>query len=147
MKPAPFEYAAPTTLDEALSVLSRGDGDARPLAGGQSLVPMLNFRLGGPATLVDLNAIEELAFIEPTADGGLRIGAMTRQVALERDPSVRRAAPLLAEAAPSIAHAQIRTRGTVGGSLAHADPAAELPAVLLALGARVRIARRPRDGE
>jgi len=147
MKPARFEYAAPTSLDEALSALAAGAGEARPLAGGQSLVPILNFRLGGPEALVDLNRIDELSFLEAADDGGLRIGAMTRQQMLERDPVVRVRAPILAEAAPWIAHAQIRSRGTIGGSLAHADPAAELPAILLVLGAHVRAARAPREGE
>lgn len=147
MKPPPFDYVAAATLDEALEALADTSLEARPLAGGQSLVPMLNFRLAAPERLVDLNGIEELSRIEETEDGGLRLGAMTRHSALERDPRIARRIPLLAEAAPFIAHPQIRSRGTVGGSVAHADPAAELPAVLLTLGARVRIARRPRDGE
>ena len=108
---------------------------------------MLNFRLAEPERLVDLNGIEALSRIEETEDGGLRLGAMTRHSALERDPRIAHRIPLLAEMAPFIAHPQIRSRGTVGGSVAHADPAAELPAVLLTLGARVRLTRRPRDGE
>lgn len=147
MKPPRFDYAAPTDLDEALELLSTASGEARALAGGQSLIPMLNFRLAGPDLLVDLGRVDELAQIEEQPDGGLRLGAMTRQCELERDPRVRAAAPLLAEGAPWIAHPQIRARGTVGGSVAHADPAAELPALLLALGATVRAARAPRDGE
>ncbi len=147
MKPARFDYVAPTNLDDALSALAAGGGEARALAGGQSLVPMLNFRLGGPATLVDLNAVDELAFVEPTEEGGLRLGAMARQQTLEHDPLVRIRAPLLAEAAPWIAHAQIRSRGTIGGSLAHADPAAELPALLMVLGAQARVARAARGSE
>ena len=147
MKPPAFEYVAAADLDEALQALADASVETRPLAGGQSLVPMLNFRLAAPERLVDLNGIEELSRIEETEDGGLRLGAMTRVRQLERDPQVARRAPLLAETAPFIAHPQIRSRGTVGGSVAHADPAAELPAVLLTLGARVRIARRSRGGE
>jgi len=134
MKPAPFAYHRPATVDEALTVLARHGGDAKPLAGGQSLIPAMNFRLARPAVLVDLNRIAALAGIRGSADG-LRIGTMTRQRAVERDTTVARDAPLLAEALPHIAHPQIRTRGTVGGSLAHADPAAEMPAVMVALDA------------
>ena len=147
MKPPPFDYVAAATLDEALEALADTSLEARPLAGGQSLVPMLNFRLAAPERLVDLNGIEELSRVEETEDGGLLLGAMTRHSALECDPFIARRIPLLAEAARFIAHPQIRSRGTVGGSVAHADPAAELPAVLLTLGARVRLTRRPRDGE
>ncbi|WP_419858348.1 FAD binding domain-containing protein [Candidatus Palauibacter irciniicola] len=147
MKPPPFEYVAAAGLDEALEALAEPSLETRALAGGQSLVPMLNFRLAAPERLVDLNGIEELARVEETESGGLRLGAMVRHLRLERDPLIARRAPLLAEAAPFIAHPQIRSRGTVGGSVAHADPAAELPAVLLTLGARVRIARRSRGGE
>ncbi|WP_420438062.1 FAD binding domain-containing protein [Candidatus Palauibacter sp.] len=147
MKPPPFEYVAAADLDEALEALADTSLETRPLAGGQSLVPMLNFRLAAPERLVDLNGIEELGRVEETEDGGLRLGAMTRQRRLEFDPLIAQRVPLLAEAAGFIAHPQIRSRGTVGGSVAHADPAAELPAVLLTLGARVHIARRSRAGE
>ncbi|MYA33965.1 MAG: xanthine dehydrogenase family protein subunit M [Gemmatimonadales bacterium] len=147
MKPPPFDYVAAADLDEALEALADASVETRPLAGGQSLVPMLNFRLAAPERLVDLNGIDELSRIEETEDGGLHLGAMVRHRQLERDPLIVRRTPLLAEAAPFIAHPQIRSRGTVGGSVAHADPAAELPAVFLTLGARVRIARRSRDGE
>ena len=139
MKPAPFDYHAPTRLDEALQLLAEHGSDAKPLAGGQSLVPAMNFRLAQPAVLVDLNGVAELAHVTWGRDGGLRLGAMTRQRVLERDRLVADQAPLLAEAVPHIAHAQIRNRGTVGGSLAHADPASELPAVMVALGARFRV--------
>ena len=105
-------------------------GDVKVLAGGQSLVPLMNFRLAAPALLVDLNRVAELAFIDPGA-GQLRIGAMTRIRALELDPAVRKTIPLMAAAASWIGHIQIRNRGTVGGSIAHADPAAELPALCL----------------
>lgn len=147
MKPPPFEYVAAADLDEALEALADTSRETRPLAGGQSLVPMLNFRLAAPERLVDLNGVEELGRVEEMKDGGLRLGAMTRVRQLERDPLIAQRVPLLAEAAGFIAHPQIRSRGTVGGSVAHADPAAELPAVLLALGARVHIARRSRAGE
>ena len=141
MKPAPFAYHRPATLDEALALLAEHGGEAKPLAGGQSLIPAMNFRLARPAVLVDLNRVAELGYVRAGRDG-LQIGAMTRQRAVERSDAVRSAAPLLAEAMPFIAHPQIRNRGTVGGSLAHADPAAELPAVMLALEARFR-ARGP----
>jgi len=139
MKPAPFLYHAPASLERAFALLDEYGDDAKPLAGGQSLVPAMNFRLAQPAVLVDLNRLDRLAGIERTAAGGLRIGAMTRQRALERDPRVARVAPLLAQALPHIAHPQIRNRGTLGGSLAHADPASELPAVMLVLAARLRL--------
>src|SRR3954454_13875731 len=128
MKPAPFEYFAPTTRAEALALLAEHGGEAKVLAGGQSLVPTMNFRLAQPAILVDLNGIADLAGIVVEPGGGLRIGAMTRQRLVERSPFVAQHAPLIAEAMPHIAHPQIRNRGTFGGSLAHNDPAAELPA-------------------
>ena len=135
MKPAPFEYYAPATREEALALLAMHGGEAKVLAGGQSLVPSMNFRLAQPAILIDLNRIADLFGLAETADGGLRIGAMTRQRTAERSPLVAARAPVLAEALPYIAHPQIRNRGTVGGSLAHNDPAAELPALAVALGA------------
>lgn len=135
MKPAAFEYYRPRTLDEALLLLTEHGSEAKPLAGGQSLIPAMNFRLATPSVLVDLNAIDHLSHITEHA-GGLRIGGMTRQRALERSAAVARHAPLVAATMPFVAHAAIRTRGTLGGSLAHADPAAELPAVMLALDAR-----------
>ena len=137
MKPAPFDYFTPATLDEALALLAEHGGEAKPVAGGQSLSPAMNFRLARPAVLVDLNRIAALAYVRPES-GGVAIGAMTRQRTVEQSEVVARAAPLLAEAMPSIAHPQIRNRGTVGGSIAHADPSAELPAVMLALDARFR---------
>lgn len=135
MKPAPFAYHRPETVDEALALLAAHGPGTKPLAGGQSLIPAMNFRLARPAVLVDLNRIAALASVREETDA-LRIGAMTRQRTVERDPLVRRRAPLLAEALPHVAHAQIRNRGTLGGSVAHADPAGEIPAVLLALEAR-----------
>jgi CO/xanthine dehydrogenase FAD-binding subunit len=136
LKPAPFEYHRPESLDEALAILAESGSDTKALAGGQSLVPAMNFRLARPAVLVDLNRLDPLAYITESPDGGLRIGAMTRQRAAERSAAVAGKAPLLFEAMPWIAHPQIRNRGTMGGSLAHADPAAELPAVMVALDAR-----------
>lgn len=141
MKPAPFAYEAPESLPAALDLLARHGDEAKILAGGQSLIPVLNFRLAQPARLIDLNRIGGLSDIRRGADGGLSIGAMTRQRAVERSALVAEVAPLLAEAVPWIAHPQIRNRGTVGGSLAHADPAAELPALAVALDARFRLAR------
>ena len=137
MKPAPFDYFAPGTTDEALALLTEHGDAAKPLAGGQSLIPAMNFRLARPQVLVDLKRVADLSYIR-SEKAGLAVGAMTRQRAVERSDVVARAAPLLAEAMPWIAHPQIRNRGTVGGSLAHADPSAELPAVALALEARFR---------
>lgn len=138
MKPAPFTYTAPRTLDEAIDDLRRADGEGKILAGGQSLVPVLNMRLASPAWLVDLNRVCELAYVRPEADG-VAIGAMTRDSAVERDPTVAARVPLLAEAIGWVGHPQIRHRGTLGGSIAHADPAAELPAVALCLDARLTV--------
>lgn len=135
MKPPRFDYAVPTTVEEALALLNGSAEEARPLAGGQSLVPLLNMRFARPTLLVDLGRVAELDGIAHV-DGHVRIGAMTRQRALERDDGIRRRFPLLTEATELIAHIAIRTRGTVGGSLAHADPAAELPAAAMALDAR-----------
>lgn len=145
MKPAPFEYQAPGSLAAALDLLASRGGDAKLLAGGQSLIPVMNFRLAEPSLLVDINKLTNLDFIRRGEDGGLRIGALTRQRRLERDPLVAEVASLLHEAMPWIAHPQIRNRGTIGGSLAHADPAAELPAVAVALGARFRLQRAGGD--
>ncbi len=138
MKPAPFEYFAPATLDEALALLAEHGGDAKPLAGGQSLIPAMNFRLAMPAVLIDLNRLSELAYIRATPHA-LQIGGMTRHRAAEHSALVRQHAPLITAAMPFVAHAAIRTRGTIGGSLAHADPAAELPAVMLAAGASITL--------
>lgn len=138
MKPAPFRYFAPTTLDEALALLVEHGDVAKVLAGGQSLVPMMNFRLVTPTVIIDLNRVTELSYISER-DGGLMVGAMTRQRQLERDPLVAARAPLVTETMPFIAHSQIRNRGTFGGSLAHADPAAELPAVATALDAQFKL--------
>ena len=135
MKPPPFEYRAPASVDEALALLGE---DSAVLAGGQSLLPLLNLRLARPALVVDINGIPELDYIR-SDDGPLRIGAMTRQAALERSEPVLRRWPLLHAAVRLVGHPQIRSRGTVGGSVAHADPAAELPVALTALGARFHL--------
>ena len=142
MKPPSFEYHAPATREEALALLADAGGEAKVLAGGQSLVPTMNFRLAAPGVLVDLNGIADLFGIAAAPDGGLLIGAMTRQRAIERSPLVAARAPLIAETMPYIAHPQIRNRGTIGGSLAHADPAAELPALAVALDAQLRVQSR-----
>ena len=136
MKPPPFAYECPTEVADAVALLAQHGADARPLAGGQSLVPLLNFRLARPAVLIDLNRIAALGHIA-VRDGALRIGAMARQAAVETDSNVARGWPLLTEVIGHIAHPQIRNRGTIGGSLAHNDPAAELPAVMLALDAQM----------
>jgi CO/xanthine dehydrogenase FAD-binding subunit len=141
VKPAPFEYRAPTSVDEALPLLGL---DSAVLAGGQSLVPLLNLRLARPELVVDINAIEELDYISTDA-GALRLGALTRQSAIERSELVRERWPLLHKAVGLVGHPQIRTRGTIGGSVAHADPAAELPVALTVLDARYRL--RSADGE
>jgi CO/xanthine dehydrogenase FAD-binding subunit len=132
MKPAPFDYTVARSLDEAIGLLGE---EAKPLAGGQSLVPLLNFRLARPELLVDINGLTELARLE-RGDGVLRIGALARQAALERSELVAAGWPLLSKAVRFVGHPQLRSRGTVGGSVAHADPAAELPVALAALDAR-----------
>lgn len=135
MKPAPFEYVAPADVAEACTLLAQHGDDAKILAGGQSLMPLMNMRLARPQVVVDINRIAELAYITPMPAGGLHIGALTRQRAIERSALVQGANPVLAAAIPLIGHFQIRNRGTLGGSMVHADPAAELPAVSLALEA------------
>ena len=132
MKPAAFEYRRAETLDEALALLEEGGDDAKPLAGGQSLAPLLNMRFVRPSLLVDLNGLPGLDGIE-RADGSIRIGALVRQSALGRSSLVGEECPLLAACVPHIGHFVTRNRGTVGGSIAHADGGAELPVVLVAL--------------
>jgi len=138
LKPAQFEYDDPRTEDEALDLLARHGDDCKVLAGGQSLVPLMNFRLARPARLVDINRIDSLSYIK-REDGRLVIGAMTRHTHLERAEEVAQGWPLLTEAIGWVGHAQIRNRGTIGGSVAHADPAAELPAAFAALDASFRV--------
>ena len=139
MKPPPFEYYAPTTVEEALALLAEHGYDAKPLAGGQSLIPMMNFRLAQPSVLVDLNNIPELSYIHRDENGGLLIGAMVRHNMVQHDPLIAERAPLVHDAMPKIGTPQIRTRGTFGGSLSHADPSAELGAVSVALNGRFRL--------
>ena len=150
MKPAPFEYYAPTTVEEALAHLAEHGWDAKALAGGQSLIPMMNFRLAQPSVLVDLNNVSELFYIRPDdatdgGGGGLRVGAMTRQNQVEHDSLVAERAPLIQEAMPHLATPQIRSRGTLGGTIAHADPSAELVAVSVALDGRFQLRSQARE--
>jgi carbon-monoxide dehydrogenase medium subunit len=142
MKPAAFDYFAPASLDEALALLGQHSARAKLLAGGQSFVPMANFRVLRPEVVIDLNRIAALSFISER-DGGIAIGAMTRHRMVERSALVKLRCPLIASAVPNIGHAVIRNRGTIGGSLSHADPAAEWPVVAIALGATM-VARSPR---
>jgi carbon-monoxide dehydrogenase medium subunit len=143
MKPPPFDYVAAKTVDEALHALAEGGEDAKVLAGGQSLIPLMSLRLARPSLLVDVTRIAELGGIART-NGSLSIGATVRHRQAERSDEIRTAVPLIAEAMPHIGHLAIRTRGTIGGSLAHADPAAELPAVALALDATFTVRSRDR---
>jgi CO/xanthine dehydrogenase FAD-binding subunit len=138
MKPAPFKYVAAETLAHALALKAEHGDAARFLAGGQSLLPAMNFRLAQPAVVIDLNGLGELDFVRAEGTGTLRIGALTRIRTMERDAAVAERLTLMREAVPYVAHPQIRNRGTLGGNLAHADPASELPAVVLAAGARLR---------
>ena len=133
MKPAPFEYFAPTSVDEVLANLAEYGYEAKVLAGGQSLIPMMNFRLAQPSIIVDINKITDLSYIRENEGGGLSIGAMARHYQVEHNPLVAARGALIADAMPQIATVQVRSRGTFGGSLAHADPSAELAAVSVAL--------------
>jgi carbon-monoxide dehydrogenase medium subunit len=138
MKLPPFEYACPTTISEAVALLAAHDGDAKPLAGGQSLVPMLAFRVASPSLLVDLRKLGELRHIK-VSDGGVTLGATVRWREILDDARLRQAHPLLVAAVEHVAHYQIRNRGTVGGSLAHADPAAELPGIVVTCEANIAV--------
>ena len=144
MKPPVFDYIAATSIDSAVAALAEAGGEAKVLAGGQSLMPMLNFRLLRPSILVDINRIPGLGFIEETPDS-IRIGALTRHFALETSPLVARHFPVLSCAMTHVAHLAIRNRGTIGGSLSHADPAAELPMLALLLNAELHIASASGD--
>jgi len=135
MKPAPFEYFAPQNLPEALELLEQYGEEAKILAGGQSLMPLMNLRLARPKVVIDINRLSELQYIAPGSNCDLAVGALTRQRTVERSDFVQRENPLLAATIPLVSHAQIRNRGTIGGSIVHADPAAELPALSVALGA------------
>jgi carbon-monoxide dehydrogenase medium subunit len=139
MKPPAFEYEQPKQLDEVLDLLRRHGDEAKLLAGGQSLVPLLNFRMLRPRVLIDINRVPELAIYEPAKDGSLLIGATTRHHRLEMCPFVRENFAILSEAMGHVAHLAIRNRGTIGGSLTHADPAAELPMMALLLDAEIRV--------
>ncbi len=138
MKMPAFEYACPSTLSEAVSLLASGNGEAKPLAGGQSLVPMLAFRLAQPALLVDLRKLADLREIKVSSDG-VRLGALVRWRDILDDPRLATAHPLLRAAVAEVAHYQIRNRGTVGGSLAHADPAAEMPGIAVTCEAEISV--------
>jgi carbon-monoxide dehydrogenase medium subunit len=138
VKPAAFAYAKARSLEDAIRLLGEHKGEAKLLAGGQSLIATLNMRLSHPALLVDINGLTGLAGVR--VSGGIEIGAMTRHVALERSSDIAKHAPLIARAMPHIAHPAIRNRGTIGGSLAYADPAAELPACLVALDGEIELA-------
>jgi carbon-monoxide dehydrogenase medium subunit len=138
MKLPPFEYACPTTINEAVALLASHDGEAKPLAGGQSLVPMLAFRVASPSLLVDLRKLAELRQIK-FADDGVTLGAMVRWRDILDDARLRKAHPLLVAAVEHVAHYQIRNRGTVGGSIAHADPAAEMPGIVVTCEAKIAV--------
>lgn len=136
MKPSQFNYVRPGTVAEAVAALAGANGEGKILAGGQSLMPMMNFRLLSPSVLIDINRIAELDFVEEH-HGGLRIGALTRHHTLETSPTVKRLFPIVHEAMAHVAHLAIRNRGTIGGSISHADPAAELPLMMRMLNARI----------
>jgi carbon-monoxide dehydrogenase medium subunit len=138
MKPAPFRYIAARSLEHALALKAEYGEEARFLAGGQSLVPTMNFRLTQPAILIDINPLTQLSGLQKSGPDSLHIGALTRYRDLERDPATAHDLPLVAEALPHIAHPQIRNRGTIGGNLAHADPASEMPAIVVALAGQLR---------
>ena len=139
MKPVNFDYYAPASVDEALDTLAQLGYDGKVLAGGQSLIAAMNFRMARPAALVDLNNVQELSYIRPTADNGLAIGTMTRVFTVENSPEVASRFPLIPEVAKFIAHPPIRRRGTFGGAIAHADPAGQLPSIAVVMNMKVLI--------
>ncbi len=145
MKPAPFDYYAPTTVAEAVEKLAELGYSGKVLAGGQSLIPAMNFRMARPGALVDLGKVKELAYIKPQADGSVAIGTMTRDTAVEEDEFIRKNFPIVAETVGYIAHKQIRNRGSFGGAIAHADPAAQIPALAVLLDAKLKVLST--DGE
>jgi aerobic carbon-monoxide dehydrogenase medium subunit len=145
MKPAEFDYYAPTSLNEAVDLLAEMGYGCKILAGGQSLVPSMNFRLAQPAALVDLNQLTELSYIKPSPDGGVLIGAMTRDSQVEKDAGMIQKYPVVVEALHFVGHPQIRNRGTFGGAIAHADPTAQLPAILLALNGQCHVRSKTTD--
>jgi CO/xanthine dehydrogenase FAD-binding subunit len=138
MKPARFEYVTPTTVDAAVAALAAANGEGKVLAGGQSLLPLLNFRMARPAVLVDLNGIKELSFIEVRGNS-VAIGALTRHREIEHSPLIASHLPVMSAAMRHVAHLAIRNRGTIGGSLSHADPAAELPMMAMFYGASLNV--------
>jgi CO/xanthine dehydrogenase FAD-binding subunit len=138
LKPAPFDYVAPTSLEAAVHALAAADGDGKVMAGGQSLMPLLNFRMTRPTVVVDLMHIPGMSFIEARGDA-IAIGALTRHADLEFSDLIAKKLPVMSAAMPHVAHLAIRNRGTIGGSLAHADPAAELPMLALFYGATIRV--------
>lgn len=142
MKPAKFDYYAPTSVDEALDKLAELGYDGKVLAGGQSLIAAMNFRMARPSALVDLNNVPELSYIKPTEEGGLAIGTMTRVFTVENNEEVLKRFPLLPEVAKFIAHVAIRRRGTFGGAIAHADPAGQLPGISVLMNMRALIRRK-----
>lgn len=139
MKPANFDYYAPSSVDEALDTLAELGYEGKVLAGGQSLIAAMNFRMARPSALVDLNNVPELSYIKPTADGGLAIGTMTRVSEVENSEEVAKRFPLLIEVSKFIAHPQIRRRGTFGGAIAHADPAGQLPSISMVMNMQALI--------
>jgi CO/xanthine dehydrogenase FAD-binding subunit len=145
MKPAAFDYFAPASIEEALEHLAELGYAGKVLAGGQSLIPAMNFRMARPGTLVDLNNIKELDYIKTPKEGGLAIGTMTRDSVVEHSKVVNEKAPLVIETMPNIGHPQIRNRGTFGGAIAHADPAGQLPGISLALRANLHILKKGSD--
>jgi len=147
MKPAPFKYIAASSVDHALSLKAEYGDEARFLAGGQSLIPTMNFRLARPAVLIDINGLNDLAGVDRANGESIRVGALTRYRDLERDTNFLESCPLFADALPHIAHPQIRNRGTIGGNLSHADPASELPALVVAMEARMRLKSSARERE
>jgi CO/xanthine dehydrogenase FAD-binding subunit len=147
MKPAPFKYVAASSLEHALSLKAEYGDEARFLAGGQSLIPAMNFRLARPSVLIDINGLADLAGVDRSGAAEIRVGALTRYRDLERNRDFLKSCPLFADALPHIAHPQIRNRGTIGGNLSHADPASELPALAVAMQARMRIKSSAGDRE
>lgn len=139
MKPAPFAYQAPKTLEQALTLLAEHGDDAKLLAGGQSLIPVMNFRLAQPEILIDLNGTQGLDGLSVADDGSVHIGSMVRQAKIEKSDLIKQHVPLLHETMPWIAHSQIRNRGTIGGSLVHADPAGELPVLMVTMRANFEL--------